>query len=58
MKMSLVTYRDVLQNEIELLKSRYTDHDTGHLKTTVSVLEARVQELKEIIENRLINPIY
>lgn len=58
MKMSLVTYRDVLQNEIELLKSRYLEHDTGHLRTAVSVLEARVQELKEIIENRLINPTY
>ena len=37
----------MLVEEIALLKSKYTDHDTGHLRTAVSVLEHRVQELKE-----------
>ena len=41
----------VLVEEISVLKSRYTDHDTGNLRTTVSVLENRVQELKERIHN-------
>ena len=41
----------VLVEEISVLKSRYTDHDTGNLRTAVSVLENRLQELKERIHN-------
>ncbi len=41
----------VLVEEIAVLKSRYTEHDTGHLRTAVSVLENRVQELKERVHN-------
>mgnify|MGYP001329231087 CR=1 FL=1 len=39
----------VLVEEIALIKSRYTDHDTGNLRTAVNVLEHRVKELKEQI---------
>ncbi|CAB5220581.1 hypothetical protein UFOVP247_9 [uncultured Caudovirales phage] len=39
------TYVKVLQHEIEHLKSQFQDHDTGHLKTTVNVLEERIKEL-------------
>lgn len=53
MNVSVLTYRDVLMNEIELLKSRFEETDTGHLKTAVSVLEQRVEELKEVIESKL-----
>lgn len=35
-----------LEREIIILKSRFEDHDTGHLKTAVRVLENRVEELK------------
>ena len=35
----------ILVEEISVLKSRYTEHDTGNLRTAVSVLENRVQEL-------------
>jgi hypothetical protein len=35
---------DFLQKEVELLKSRFEDQDTGHLRTAVSVLEDRVKE--------------
>lgn len=45
----LIDYRDVLMKEIALLKSRYEPQDTGHLRTTVSVLEDRLVELKEQI---------
>ena len=38
------TYIKVLQYEIEHLKSQFQDHDTGHLRTAVSVLENRVLE--------------
>lgn len=37
---------NVLRNEIEVLKSRLQDHDTGHLHTAISVLEERVKELR------------
>ena len=41
----------VLVEEIAVLKSRYTEHDAGNLRTAVSVLENRVQELKERVHN-------
>ena len=31
--------------EIEVLKSRFQPEDTGHIRTAVSVLEERVQEI-------------
>ena len=40
------TYVKVLEHEIEVLKSQYQDHDTGHLRTAVSVLEHRVKDLR------------
>lgn len=36
--------------EIALLKTRLQPHDTGHLHTTISVLEERVQEVKSQID--------
>ena len=36
----------LLMEEIAILESRYTDHDTGHLRTAVDVLKSRVTELK------------
>lgn len=38
----------VLEEEIEIIKSNYTEHDTGHLRTAVSVLEHRVKQLRGI----------
>ena len=35
----------LLMEEIAILESRYTDHDTGHLRTAVDVLKDRVTEL-------------
>ena len=43
---------EALKDEIQVLKSRFEDHDTGHLKTAVSVLEGRVKELESwIVQN-------
>ena len=36
----------VLMEEIAVLESRFEDHDTGNLRTAVSVLKKRVIELK------------
>jgi hypothetical protein len=41
----------VLMEEIAVIKSRYTESDTGHLRTAVSVLENRVQELRDKIHD-------
>ena len=37
----------VLMDEIEVLKSRIEPHDTGHLYTTISTLEHRIEELEK-----------
>lgn len=36
---------EFLLAEIEVLRSRFEPTDTGHLRTTVSVLEERVKEI-------------
>ena len=35
----------VLQDEIEIHKSRLEPHDTGHLHTAISVIQHRIREL-------------
>ena len=35
----------VLQDEIEIHKSRLEPHDMGHLHTAISVIEHRIEEL-------------
>jgi hypothetical protein len=47
-----VAHVEALKDEIQVLKFRFEDHDTGHLKTAVSVLEGRVKELESwIVQN-------
>ena len=41
----------VLMEEISILKSRYTEQDTGNLRTAVNVLENRVQELRDRVRD-------
>jgi hypothetical protein len=38
---------EALKFEIGVLKSRLKPEDTGHLHTTLGVLEERIQEIKE-----------
>ena len=35
----------VLQDEIEIHKSRLQPHDMGHLHTAISVIERRIEEI-------------
>ena len=35
----------VLQDEIEIHKSRLEPHDTGHLHDTISVINRRIEEI-------------
>ena len=38
---------EILREEIEVFKSRIEEHDTGHLYTTISTLEHRIEELEK-----------
>ena len=46
----LVNTIRVLQSEIEVQKSRIQPHDIGHIHTTISVLEDRVEELVDQVK--------
>ena len=47
-----VKHVQALSDEIVVLKSRLEQYDTGHLHTTISVLEARIRELNSwIVDN-------
>ena len=37
----------VLLKEVEILKGRLQEHDTGHLYTTINVLNERIKELND-----------
>ena len=39
----------MLMEEIAILKSRLQPHDTGHIHTTISTLESRVEEIRNNI---------
>ena len=41
----------VLMEEVAIFKSRFQEHDTGNLSTTVNVLENRIQELRERVHD-------
>ena len=41
----LAEYRVFLLNEIEELKSRVKPHDTGHIRSAINTLTARVREI-------------
>ena len=36
----------MLMEEIAIVKSRLQPHDTGHIHTTISTLESRVEEIR------------
>jgi hypothetical protein len=44
-----LTILQVLAQEIQLLKSRIRPTDTGHIYTTINVLESRVVELENTL---------
>ena len=41
----LAEYRLFLYNEIKELESRVKMHDTGHIRTTINTLKARIKEI-------------
>ena len=44
-KKEIVEAIKVLRKEVEILTSRLEPHDTGHLHTAISVINARIDEL-------------
>jgi len=42
-----------LVEEIGILKTRIEDHSTGHIRTAINVLNERVSELKEKLNNEI-----
>ena len=41
---------NALKYEIEVLKSRVKEHDTGHIITAIQVLQNRIREIEESCE--------
>ena len=50
-----VSHMLALKEEVKVLKTMIRPHDTGHIYTTISTLESRVEELKERMEPQLDN---
>ena len=58
MSISLESYIAVLESEIETIRKNYYDSQpegTGHFKTAVSVLEFRIEELKNKLMKEMHN---
>ena len=47
---ALIDYDLMLFNEIEELKTRVRPQDTGHIRTTISVLTARRKEIRRRLD--------
>ena len=53
MSSRLMNHERALREEINVLKERLQPSDTGHIHTTISTLESRVEEVKNnISENK------
>ena len=53
----LMMVKAVLQNEMEILASQITEHDTGHLYTTISTLKHRIDEINKDLSDNLSDKI-
>ena len=49
--MQLVMHKGALLKEIEFLKTQLRDHDTGHIRTAINVLEDRVKDIVEFLND-------
>jgi ribosomal 50S subunit-associated protein YjgA (DUF615 family) len=47
--MQLIIHKGALLKEIEFLKTQLRDHDTGHIRTAIYVLEERVEDIVEFL---------
>lgn len=49
----LLEHMITLMREIQIIKSRIEPQDCGHMHTTVSFLESRVEEIKNELSERI-----
>ena len=49
--MQWVMHKGALLKEIEFLKTQLRDHDTGHIRTAIGVLEERVKEIDAFLSD-------
>ena len=55
MSSRLMNHERALREEINVLKERLQPHDTGHIHTTISTLEERIQEINKLLEKSKID---
>ncbi len=48
----------LLMDEIAVAKSKLQPHDTGHIHTSISYLESRVEDIQKEIDNDLRKTAY
>tara|TARA_R110000751_G_scaffold12520_1_gene42969 strand:+ start:4287 stop:4493 length:207 start_codon:yes stop_codon:yes gene_type:complete len=48
-KIDQFTHLKVLLNEVKILQSKLLPEDTGHIHTTISTLESRIEEIGDDI---------
>ena len=48
-----VTRLKVLMEEIQTLRSRIKQHDTGNIQTAINVLEVRIDEIENAIRAKM-----
>jgi len=51
------THLNHLKYEVEVLKTKIQEHDTGHIKTAIQVLEERIRE-EERFQDQLLDSSY
>jgi hypothetical protein len=49
--MHLIMHKNALLKEIAFLETKLEDHDTGHIRTAISVLEGRVKDIVEFLND-------
>lgn len=47
--LELLNHKESLLKEINYLKTKLADHDTGHIRTAIGVLEERVTEIESFM---------
>jgi hypothetical protein len=49
--LQLVSHKHALLKEIEFLKTQLAPQDTGHIRTAIHVLEERVEDIDQFLDD-------
>lgn len=55
MRNSKAVHLMALIDEVDELKTRIQPHDTGHIHTTINMLESRITEVRQDIESKIVS---